>query len=84
MKPAFAYKTRHSRAASLGSSTARPASRAPGYGLTIDERQVPTPADKSWDAWFAAEPATADFLNDRGQPVESVRYRTEPRRQSIL
>jgi len=70
MKSTLIYKTRHSRAASLRSSTTRPASRAPGYDFTIDERQVPAPGDKSWDAWFAGEPVTADFLNDREQPVD--------------
>ncbi len=72
MKPAFIYKARNSRAAYLRNTVARPVSLAPGHVIALHGGQAPTPADRSWDAWFAGEPVTADFLNNREQPAEQA------------
>jgi antitoxin VapB len=60
MKSESIYKTSHGRPAGRRKTAARPASPALG----------PAPADRSWDSWFAGESVTADFLNDRDQPVD--------------
>ncbi|CAB3626803.1 hypothetical protein ACAE110713_16290 [Achromobacter aegrifaciens] len=74
MKSESIYKTSHGRPAGRHKTAARPASPALGYIVAINQRQTPAPApapaDTSWDSWFAGESVTADFLNDRDQPVD--------------
>lgn len=71
MKSESIYKTPHRRPADRRKTAARPGSPALGYVVAINQRPTPAPApaDRSWDAWFAGESVTADFLNDRDQPV---------------
>lgn len=71
MKSESIYKTPHRRPADRRKTAARPGSPALGYVVAINQRPTPAPApaDRSRDAWFAGESGTADFLNDRDQPV---------------
>lgn len=81
MKQAFIYKARNSHAAHLRNTVARPVSPAPGHAIALHGGQAPTPTDRSWDAWFAGEPVTADFLNDREQPAaQALASASAPRR----
>lgn len=63
------YKARHGIDEGLRKATARLVSPTPRHGAAFNQRPAPTPADSTWDAWFAGESVTADFLNDRDQPV---------------
>ncbi len=72
MKSASVCKPHHGRPARQRKTTAPPASPALGYVIAINQRPAPVPAqtDRSWDAWFAGESVTSDFLNDRDQPMD--------------
>lgn len=63
------YKAPNGLAEGLRKTTARPVRPMLRHAVAINQRPAPAPADTSWDAWFAGVSVTADFLNDRDQPV---------------
>ncbi|WP_459206308.1 type II toxin-antitoxin system VapB family antitoxin [Pseudomonas sp. MLB6B] len=41
--------------------------------VAIGRTRIITPAGESWDSWFDGEGVSADFMEDREQPVDQVR-----------
>ncbi len=70
MKSKPICKAPHGPMEHLRKTATRPASPVPAYVAAINQRPAPAPADRSWDSWFAGESVTADFLNNRDQPME--------------
>ncbi|WP_296268850.1 type II toxin-antitoxin system VapB family antitoxin [Pseudomonas sp. UBA6562] len=41
--------------------------------VAIGRTRIITPAGESWDSWFDGEGVSADFMEDREQPVDQER-----------
>ncbi|OWV99856.1 type II toxin-antitoxin system VapB family antitoxin [Rhizobium sp. R693] len=41
--------------------------------VAVGRTRIITPAGEAWDSWFDGEAATADFMNERGQPASQER-----------
>ncbi|TQE98889.1 MAG: antitoxin [Spiribacter salinus] len=68
------FQSNRSQAVRLPKATAFPDSVKRVDVVSVGRARIITPVGESWDAWFDEAGVTADFMEDRDQPVEQVRH----------
>ncbi len=67
------FKSNRSQVVRLSKAIAYPESIKDVEITAIGNQRIITPADQSWDNWFAASGVSHDFMEDREQPEDQVR-----------
>ena len=73
MERASLFKSNRSQAVRLPKAVAYPDSVKQVDIVAIGRTRLITPSGESWDAWFAEEGVSEDFMTDRDQPAEQTR-----------
>ncbi len=68
MERASLFKSNRSQAVRLPKAVAYPDSVKQVDIVAIGSTRLITPSGESWDAWFAEEGVSEDFMTDRDQP----------------
>ncbi len=68
MERASLFKSNRSQAVRLPKAVAYPDSVKQVDIVAIGRTRLITPSGESWDAWFAEEGVSEDFMTDRDQP----------------
>ncbi|PTB89193.1 AbrB/MazE/SpoVT family DNA-binding domain-containing protein [Pseudidiomarina aestuarii] len=67
------FKNNQTQAVRLPKDVAFPDDVTEVEVLVVGESRIITPARSSWATWFAANPMSDDFMQDREQPAEQER-----------
>jgi antitoxin VapB len=67
------FKSNQSQAVRLPKAVAFPEMIKDVEIMAIGNKRIITPADQSWDDWFAAPGVSDDFMEERQQPDDQIR-----------
>jgi antitoxin VapB len=73
MEQGSVFQSNRSQAVRLPKAVALPDDVKRVDVIVVGRTRIITPAGESWDSWFEGEGVTADFMDERNQPVEQHR-----------
>ncbi len=73
MEKASVFKSNKSQGVRLPKAVALPEDVKRVDVVAVGKNRILTPEGTSWDAWFAGESVSGDYLADRDQPTDQDR-----------